>query len=79
MIGITSYGAYVPIYRLSREEIARAWGGRAAPGEKAVANFDEDSATMAVEAVIDCLKGIDRQTVDGLYFASTTSPYVEIQ
>jgi 3-hydroxy-3-methylglutaryl CoA synthase len=79
MIGITSYGAYIPIYRLSREEIARAWGGRAAAGEKAVANFDEDSATMAVEAVIDCLKGIDRQTVDGVYFASTTSPYMEKQ
>ena len=79
MLGITSYGAYVPIYRLSRAEIARAWGGRGAAGEKAVANFDEDTATMAVEAVIDCLKGIDRQTVDGLYFASTTSPYIEKQ
>jgi hydroxymethylglutaryl-CoA synthase len=79
MVGITSYGAYIPIYRLSREAIARAWGGRAAPGEKAVANYDEDSATMAVEAVIDCLRGIDRQTIDGLYFASTTSPYREKQ
>ena len=79
MLGITSYGAYIPIYRLSRGEIARAWGGRAAPGEKAVANYDEDSATMAVEAVIDCLKDIDRQIVDGLYFASTTPPYKEKQ
>lgn len=79
MVGIVSYGAYVPIYRLSRAEIARAWGGRAAPGEKAVANYDEDSATMAVEAVIDCLRGMDRESVDGLYFASTTSPYREKQ
>jgi 3-hydroxy-3-methylglutaryl CoA synthase len=79
MLGITSYGAYIPIYRLSREEISRAWGGRAARGEKAIANYDEDSVTMAVEAVIDCLKGIDRQRVDGLYFASTTPPYKEKQ
>ena len=55
MIGITSFGAYVPIYRLGREEIARAWAGRAQPGEKAIANSDEDSLTMGVEAAYDCL------------------------
>jgi 3-hydroxy-3-methylglutaryl CoA synthase len=32
---------------------------------------------MAVAAAIDCLGTIDRQTVDGFYFASTTSPYKE--
>ena len=26
MIGITSYGAYIPTYRLSRDLIAKAWG-----------------------------------------------------
>lgn len=72
MVGITSYGAYVPLYRLSREAIAR--GGR---GEKAICNFDEDSVTMAAASAIDCLTGVDRQTVDGLYFATTTSPYKE--
>jgi len=79
MVGIISYGAYIPFYRLSRDEIARAWGGGAIRGEKAVANFDEDSLTMAVEAAISCLVGIDRQTIDALYFASTTSPYREKQ
>lgn len=79
MAGITSYGAYVPLSRLSRAEIARAWGGRAAPGERAVASYDEDSLTMAVAAARDCLTGIDRSTVDGLYFASTTAPYKEKQ
>ncbi len=79
MAGIVSYGAYIPIYRLSRDEIARAWGGGARPGEKAVANWDEDSLTMGVEATIDCLSGIDRELVDGLYFASTTPPYREKQ
>jgi len=38
MIGITSYGAYIPLYRLNRAEIGCAWDMPAAPGEKAVAN-----------------------------------------
>ncbi|MBE0415258.1 MAG: hydroxymethylglutaryl-CoA synthase [Dehalococcoidia bacterium] len=80
MVGIKSYGAYIPYYRLERSEIAKAWGGFAMnPGEKAVANHDEDSITMAVEAAFDCLKGMDGKGMDGLFFASTTSPYREKQ
>mgnify|MGYP001081938512 CR=1 FL=1 len=79
MVGITSYGAYIPFYRLSRARISEAWGGRALPGEKAVANYDEDSITMAVAAAMDCLTGVDIQTIDSLYFASTTSAYKEKQ
>ena len=74
MVGITSYGAYVPLFRLAREAIAKG-----ARGEKAICNFDEDSITMAVAAALDCLKGVDREKVDGLLFASTTSPYKEKQ
>jgi 3-hydroxy-3-methylglutaryl CoA synthase len=58
MAGIESYGAYIPIYRLNREELAKVWGGGYRKGERAVANCDEDSITMAVEAVLDCLGGI---------------------
>lgn len=79
MVGIVSYGAYIPIYRLSREEIAKVWRSGPVRGEKAVANCDEDSITMGVAAATDCLKGSDRETVDGLYFASTSSPYREKQ
>jgi len=79
MAGIISYGAYIPYYRLSRAEIARAWGSGAQPGERAVASYDEDSLTMAVAAAMDCLKGIDVATLGGLYFASTTPPYKEKQ
>lgn len=80
MVGIKSYGAYIPYYRLERAEIARVWGGFAMnPGEKAVANGDEDSLTMAVEAAFDCMKGMDAKESDGLFFASTTSPYREKQ
>lgn len=79
MAGITSYGAYIPFYRLGRAEIARAWGSGVAQGERAVANYDEDSLTMAVAAARDCLDGVDRTTIGGLYFASTTAPYKEKQ
>jgi hydroxymethylglutaryl-CoA synthase len=79
MLGIVSYGAYVPIYRLSREAIGAMWSKAVAKGEKAVANADEDSVTMAVEALLDCLQGTDRQKVDGLYFATDSPPYVEKQ
>ncbi len=78
MAGIVSYGAYIPMYRLSRAMLGQVWGG-GGKGEKAIANWDEDSITMAVEAGIDCLKGIDRQSVDALYFASTTPPFKEKQ
>lgn len=72
MVGIVSYGAYVPLRRLGQG--TQGWR---LPGEKAVAYYDEDSLTMAVAAAIDCLGDMDRQTVDGFYFASTTSPYKE--
>jgi 3-hydroxy-3-methylglutaryl CoA synthase len=34
---------------------------------------------MAVDAAVDCLGNIDRQSIDGLYFASTSAPYTEKQ
>ena len=72
MIGITSYGAYVPLRRLGK-----GTSGWSLPNEKAVANWDEDSLTMAVAAATDCLGNIGRESIDGLYFASTTTPYGE--
>ena len=72
MVGIVSYGAYVPLHRLGKE--TRGW---MSPTEKAVASWDEDSLTMAVEAAVDAIGGSDRNAIDGLYYASTTSPYRE--
>jgi hydroxymethylglutaryl-CoA synthase len=76
MVGITSAGAYVPIYRLGRDEIARMWGGRSIGGARAVAGYDEDSVTMAVVAALEVMKrgGSD---IDGLFLATTTAPYRE--
>ena len=44
-----------------------------------MANFDEDSVSMAVAAAIDCLNGREREEIDGLRFATTTPPYAEKQ
>src|SRR5262245_47377570 len=71
MVGITAYGAYVPMLRLPL--------GKPGGPEKAVANWDEDAVTMAVAAAIDCLRGVDRATIDGVVFASTSYPFKEKQ
>jgi len=47
-----------------------------APGENAVANYDEDTISMAVAAGINCLIGMNRGKVDGLYLATTSQPYM---
>jgi hydroxymethylglutaryl-CoA synthase len=76
MAGIVAYGAYIPWLRLERKLIGEAWGIPGAPGEIAVANFDEDSITLAVEASRDCIQD-EPEGVGGLYFASTSPPYVD--
>ncbi len=78
MIGITSYGAYVPRTRLPFSVI----GGRPPKDggpERSVAWNDEDAITQGVAAAIHCLQGLDRSQVDLLLFASTTLPFQEKQ
>jgi 3-hydroxy-3-methylglutaryl CoA synthase/NAD(P)-dependent dehydrogenase (short-subunit alcohol dehydrogenase family)/putative sterol carrier protein len=85
MIGITSYGAYIPRLRLDRMAIFQAMGWFApaimmvAQGERSMCNWDEDSITMAVAASRDCLKGMDKDGLDALYLASTTLPFADRQ
>ncbi len=76
MVGIISYGAYVPRYRLSQAAIAREWGKGGGRGERSVANHDEDSLTMAVEASLSALDGLSLKP-QGLFLATTTAPYAE--
>jgi hydroxymethylglutaryl-CoA synthase len=71
MISVSAASTYIPRYRLSRETIAQAWGGKPLPGAKAVSNFDEDALTMAVAAV----HRLGPQRPERLYFASTSSPF----
>jgi hydroxymethylglutaryl-CoA synthase len=85
MVGIIAAGAYVPRLRLQRAAVAaaHAWfapGLRAlAKGERAMAGWDEDSVTMAVEAARDALEGLDRDRVARVVLASTTLPFADRQ
>ncbi|MES2631354.1 MAG: 3-hydroxy-3-methylglutaryl CoA synthase [Pseudomonadota bacterium] len=83
MIGITAYGGYVPRLRLAREAVAQANAWYApqfgkAKGTRSMANWDEDSITMAVAAARDCLgAGPGRSHVRTVYLASDTLPFAE--
>lgn len=85
MIGIVSYGAYLPRLRLNRKTMATAnsWMDSSllahGKGERTMANWDEDSITMAVEASRDCLTGQDWYSIKALYFASTSFPFADRQ
>ncbi len=85
MIGITSYGAYIPRLRLDRMSIFQAMGWFApaimmvAQGHRSMCNWDEDSITMAVAASRDCLTGREKKDLDGLFLASTTLPFADRQ
>lgn len=81
--GILSFGAYIPRNRLQRAAIhaTNSWfaGGLEglAKGERAIANWDEDVITMAVEAARDTLEGFDRAGIGSVSLASTTLPFAD--
>jgi 3-hydroxy-3-methylglutaryl CoA synthase len=85
MVGITSFGAYIPRLRVPRKAIAGAhrWLNPGlmgkAKGERALACWDEDALTMGVEAARDCLGDRPRDSVDALYFGSTTFAFADRQ
>ncbi len=79
MIGITGYGSYIPYHRLKASTAAEAYGKRGKKDERSVAYYDEDSITMAVEAALSCLKEGEEHRLNGVLFATTTSPYLEKQ
>ncbi|HEY1944763.1 MAG TPA: 3-oxoacyl-[acyl-carrier-protein] synthase III C-terminal domain-containing protein [Roseiarcus sp.] len=83
MIGITAFGGYLPRLRLAREAAAQANAWYAPQflsrkGSRAVANWDEDSVTMAVAAARDCLGASeDRSHVRSVLLATNTPPFAE--
>ena len=80
MVGISSYGAYIPYLRMPLGAISGGGKGGDGPSpEKAVASWDEDALTMAVAAATACLKGIERSAIDGVLFASTSYAFKEKQ
>ena len=81
--GILAAGAYIPRRRLQRSAIhnANSWFAPnmrgAAKGEKAIANWDEDSVTMAVDAGRDCLSALGDTEINTVSLASTTLPFAD--
>ena len=83
MVGIVSYGGYIPRLRLNRGTVygANAWMAPgligSAGGERSMANWDEDAVTMAVEASRDCIGGFDKSQIDAAYLASISLPFAD--
>lgn len=82
--GIISYGAYIPRYRIAAGEIARIWNEDAdkiSRGlniiEKSVPDFDEDTATISVEAARNALARckVDPKEIGAIYVGSESHPY----
>ncbi|MGK2928465.1 MAG: OB-fold domain-containing protein [Acidimicrobiales bacterium] len=75
--GIRAIGAHVPHRRLDRSQITAMFGKGGGRGTRAVASFDEDTTTMAVEA---CRSGgvhLGDPPLMALWFATTDPAYVD--
>lgn len=79
-----SYGSYIPWYRIRIADIAAAWkkdvdevSRSLGLTDKSVPGFDEDAATIAIEAATACLAGFSgsRDEVDVLFVGSESHPY----
>lgn len=84
-VGIVGYGAYIPRYRITVEEIAKVWNQNPdvvrkslAVNEKAVADQDEDTITISVEAAKNAIAraGIDAKKIGAVFVGSESHPYV---
>lgn len=84
MVGIVSYGTYIPKFRIKVEEIARIWGENAETIrnglgilQKSVPDFDEDTATIAVEAAREAVRRakINPKEIGAVYVGSESHPY----
>ena len=84
-IGIVAYGAYLPGFLIKTEEIATARGkNNMGPclnvKSKTVADVDEDTATIAVEAALQAINrsesaGAKRKDIEALFVGSESHPY----
>lgn len=85
MLGIVSYGFYVPKYRITTDEIARNWGKKSDDvtsalniDEKTVSGMDEDALTMAYQACTMAITqgSIDLSQIKAVFVGSESHPYV---
>ncbi|MGH2830588.1 MAG: OB-fold domain-containing protein [Actinomycetota bacterium] len=77
-MGLVAYGAYVPYNRLRREAIGAALGSGGGSGTRAVASYDEDTTSMAVEAARSALRSVAGEIrPQRLYFATAAPAYLD--
>ncbi|MFC2019777.1 hydroxymethylglutaryl-CoA synthase [Chloroflexota bacterium] len=80
-VGIVGYGAYLPRYRIKADEYLKVWETFGAPGvkEKSVPKYDEDVATMSVEAAKNAImqSGIKPEDIRAVYLGDSYGPYVD--
>ncbi len=83
-VGIMGWGAYVPKYRITSKELARAWGrdwkkyaGGIMVEEKSVPGIDEDTFTIAYEAARNAIRRarIDPQDINAVFVGTESKPY----
>jgi hydroxymethylglutaryl-CoA synthase len=78
MRGILSASGYVPYRRLQRSEIASTFGAGGGKGTRAVASYDEDTTTLAVEAARLARRSASNDpTIDALWFATANPGYLD--
>lgn len=83
-VGIVSYGAIIPRYRIKAEEIAATWNKHPESiikglgiYEKAVADFDQDTASIAVDAATSAMNNLSKKPhLNAIYVGSESHPYV---
>src|SRR4051794_18163569 len=77
MRGIISAAGYLPYWRLERSAIGAFHGGRGS-GTRAVASYDEDTTTLAVEAGRLALRTAGgAMPPETLWFATSNPTYAE--
>lgn len=79
-VGIASYGAYVPRYRVAAEVIAACWGmepSRVPLRRKSAPGPDEDTVTMSIEAAAQALGrvSVDPEDVRAVWVGTESKPY----
>lgn len=77
--GIARWATYIPRWRLQGSSVAAAWRGSALSGSRSVRGPDEDSVTLGVEAALACLEGAENESVDAVFFATTSPAHLERQ
>jgi len=77
MRGVLAVGGHLPHRRLDRSTIAAVAGGGGGKGTRAVAGFDEDATTLAVEAGRTTLRNYGGPPPSALWFSTTTPTYAD--